>query len=242
MSLQPTGESTEWVIRTQDLSRHYAMGNHTVNALREVNLAVKAGEFVALMGTSGSGKSTLLHLLGCLDRPTSGKYWLEGTETSSLNRKALASIRGERIGFVFQNFNLLPRLSAWENVALPLAYRKGQVNAKAQHVRAMEALVRVGLEERADHNPMELSGGERQRVAIARALVTHPAVVLADEPTGNLDSATGKEIMALLDELHAAGCTLVIVTHDLAIGRHASRICTLQDGRLQEGETTHDSR
>jgi putative ABC transport system ATP-binding protein len=229
------------VIRTETLTRTYAMGSASVHALRGVSLTVQTGDFVALMGASGSGKSTLLSLLGLLDRPTSGSYWLEGVEVSSLNRNALAEVRGKRIGFIFQSFNLLPRLSAWENVALPLAYRNGQVGHAAQRTSAYEALARVGLDQRAGHQPMELSGGERQRVAIARALVTQPAVILADEPTGNLDSATGIEIMALLHEIHAEGRTLVVVTHDINIARHASRICTMRDGILDEGasDVTH---
>jgi putative ABC transport system ATP-binding protein len=191
------------------------------------------------MGASGSGKSTLLSLIGLLDRATSGKYYLEDVEVSSLTRDELAAIRGRRIGFVFQNFNLLPRFSAWENVALPLAYRQGEFGAEEQYKRAMNSLSRVGLDRRAGHQPMELSGGERQRVAIARALVTGPAVILADEPTGNLDSTTGSEIMNLLNELHAEGKTIVMVTHDPSIARHASRICIMRDGILTEGESTH---
>ena len=223
------------VIRTETLTRTYAMGSASVHALRSVNLTVQPGDFVALMGASGSGKSTLLSLLGLLDRPTTGSYWLEGVEVSTLNRNALAEVRGKRIGFIFQSFNLLPRFSAWENVALPLAYRNGQVRHSSQRIRALEALARVGLDQRANHLPMELSGGERQRVAIARALVTQPAVILADEPTGNLDSVTGVEIMALLHEIHAEGRTIVVVTHDLNIAQHASRICTMRDGVLNEG-------
>jgi putative ABC transport system ATP-binding protein len=229
------------VIRTKGLTRNYPMGNTTVNALREVDLTILAGEFVALMGASGSGKSTLLHLLGCLDRPTSGEYTLENMEVSSLKRDALAEIRSRRIGFIFQNFNLLPRYSAWENVALPLAYCNGKWKGAAQREKAMEALRRVGLEPRAAHQPTELSGGELQRVAIARALVTHPAVILADEPTGNLDSTTGAEIMQLLGELHREGVTIIMVTHDPLIARHAGRICTMRDGSLSEGDARHDS-
>jgi putative ABC transport system ATP-binding protein len=230
------------VIRTKGLRRTYPMGNTTVNALRGVDLTVVAGEFVALMGVSGSGKSTLLHILGCLDRPSSGEYILENMEVSSLKRDALAEIRSRRIGFIFQNFNLLPRFSAWENVALPLAYCNGKWKSAAQRSKAMEALKRVGLEQRAAHQPTELSGGERQRVAIARALVTHPAVILADEPTGNLDSTTGAEIMEFLGELHREGVTIVMVTHDPLIARHAGRICTMRDGLLSEGDPRHESR
>jgi len=227
------------VIHTEGLTRSYEMGNSTVHALRGVNLTVKPGEFVALMGASGSGKSTLLHLIGCLDRPNEGTYWLEGVEVSSLSRDELADVRSKRIGFIFQNFNLLPRFSAWENVALPLLYRNGQIDTDEQHAKALDALSRVGLADRAGHQPTELSGGERQRVAIARALVTQPAVILADEPTGNLDSTTGEEILHLLDELHAEGRTIVLVTHDSNIARHASRICSMNDGVLQDGGSQH---
>ncbi len=225
------------VIQTIGLTREYAMGNAFVHALRGVDLTVYAGEFLALMGASGSGKSTLLNMIGLLDRPTSGQYKLEEVEVFSLSRDELAAIRGRRIGFVFPNFTLLPRYSTWENVALPLAYRKGEVGSQEQYKKAMQMLARVGLGTRASHQPMELSGGERQRVAIARALVTEPAVLLADEPTGNLDSATGKEIMSLLSELHAEGRTIIMVTHDISIARYASRICTMRDGILTEGET-----
>ncbi|MBL8061420.1 MAG: ABC transporter ATP-binding protein [Anaerolineales bacterium] len=229
------------MIRTVGLTRDYQMGNVILKALRGVELTVREGDFIALMGASGSGKSTLLSLLGLLDRATSGEYFLEDVEVSSLTRNELAAIRGRRIGFVFQNFNLLPRFSAWENVALPLTYRKGEFGVEEQRKRALESLTRVGLDRRAGHQPMELSGGERQRVAIARALVTQPAVILADEPTGNLDSITGREIMSLLDGLHAEGKTIVIVTHDASIAQHASRICTMRDGILTEGGMTHVS-
>ena len=224
------------VIQTVSLTREYAMGSTVVHALRGVDLTVHAGEFLALMGASGSGKSTLLNMIGLLDRPTAGQYRLEDLEVFSLSRDDLATIRGRRIGFIFQNFNLLPRYSTWENVALPLAYRKGEVRSEEQYKRAMQMLARVGLDRRAGHQPMELSGGERQRVAIARALVTEPAVLLADEPTGNLDSKTGQEIMSLLTELHAEGKTIIMVTHDMNIARYASRVCTMRDGILMEGE------
>ncbi|HSB03111.1 MAG TPA: ABC transporter ATP-binding protein [Anaerolineales bacterium] len=232
-------ETPRVVIQTVALRREYAMGDVVVRALRGVDLAVRAGEFLALMGASGSGKSTLLNMIGLLDRPTSGQYRLEDMEVFSLRRDDLAAIRGRRIGFVFQNFNLLPRYSTWENVALPLAYRRGEYRSEEQYKKARQMLARVGLDHRAGHQPMELSGGERQRVAIARALVTEPAVLLADEPTGNLDSATGREIMSLLSELHAEGKTIIMVTHDLNIARYASRICTMRDGILTEGELTY---
>jgi putative ABC transport system ATP-binding protein len=207
--------------------------------LRGVDLRVRAGEFLALMGASGSGKSTLLNMIGLLDRPTSGQYRLEELEVFTLSRDDLAVIRGRRIGFIFQNFNLLPRYSTWENVALPLAYRNGEYRSDEQYKKAIQMLARVGLDQRASHQPMELSGGERQRVAIARALVTEPAVLLADEPTGNLDSATGKEIMSLLSELHAEGKTIIMVTHDMSIASYASRVCTMRDGILTEGEPAY---
>jgi len=224
------------IIRTEKVTRTYSMGESTIMALRDADLTVYSGEFIALMGASGSGKSTLLNVIGLLDRPTAGEYWLEDKSVSSLRRDELADLRGKRIGFIFQNFNLLPRLSAWENVALPLAYRKGQFGHQDQLTRAREALSRVKLDHRGDHQPTELSGGERQRVAIARALVTQPAVILADEPTGNLDSNTGAEIMHLLKELNEEGGTIVLVTHDLNVARHASRIYTMSDGFLVEGK------
>jgi putative ABC transport system ATP-binding protein len=227
------------VIQMVGLTRQYAMGGAVVHALRGVDLTVHAGEFLALMGASGSGKSTLLNMIGLLDRPTSGQYRLEELEVFSLSRDELAAIRGRRIGFIFQNFNLLPRYSTWENVALPLAYRMGEYRSEEQYKKAMQILARVGLDQRAGHQPMELSGGERQRVAIARALVTEPAVLLADEPTGNLDSVTGREIMALLSDLHTEGKTIIMVTHDMNIARYASRICTMRDGTLAEGEPAY---
>jgi len=226
----------EPVIRTEGLTRAYSMGESVITALRDADLSVHAGEFIALMGASGSGKSTLLNLLGLLDRATSGEYFLEGKPVSSLRHNELANLRGRRIGFIFQNFNLLPRLSAWENVALPLAYRQGEFRHQDQLTRAREALSRVQLDHRVDHNPMELSGGERQRVAIARALITAPAVILADEPTGNLDSKTGIEIMHLLKELNNEGRTIIVVTHDLNVARNADRIYQMRDGVLNESE------
>lgn len=222
MSVQP-------IIETENLSRTYRMGTATVNALRDVTLTINAGEFVALMGASGSGKSTLLHLLGCLETPTAGRYHLEGHEVSTLSKDERARLRNQRIGFIFQNFNLLPRLSALENIALPLFYQR---DASSVHDQAAQALVRVGLAERAQHWPNALSGGERQRVAIARALVAQPAILLADEPTGNLDSATGAEIMALLVELSREGCTILMVTHDAQVAAHAHRSLQMRDGQI----------
>ncbi len=221
-----------WVIDAQELVKTYTMGSSQVRALRGVSLRVAPGEFVALMGTSGSGKSTLMHLLGCLDTPTSGRYLLEGRDVSALSRDGRARLRSRRIGFIFQTFNLLPRLSTLDNVALPLLYqgRVGRVRDRAE-----EALSRVGLSERARHRPSELSGGERQRVAIARALITRPAIILADEPTGSLDSATGEEIMRLLTELGREGVTLLMVTHDAHIASYAERTLHMRDGRLLEG-------
>jgi putative ABC transport system ATP-binding protein len=230
---------SEPVIRTKKLTRTYSMGESVITALRDADLTVHAGEFIALMGASGSGKSTLLNLIGLLDRATSGEYFLEGKPVSSLRRDELADLRGKRIGFIFQSFNLLPRLSAWENVALPLAYRKGEFRHQDQLTRARESLSRVQLDQRVDHNPMELSGGERQRVAIARALVTQPAVILADEPTGNLDSNTGIEIMRLLKELNGDGRTIIVVTHDMNVASYANRIYNMRDGVLTEGESLH---
>lgn len=227
------------VIRTEKITRTYSMGGNIVTALREADLTIQAGEFIALMGASGSGKSTLLNLLGLLDRATSGEYWLEETNVSALRRDQLADLRGRRIGFIFQNFNLLPRLSAWENVALPLAYRQGEFGQQQQLDRAREALLRVNLDHRIEHQPMELSGGERQRVAIARALITQPAVILADEPTGNLDSNTGVEIMHLLRELNEEGRTIIVVTHDMNVARYASRIYQMRDGVLKESGPAH---
>ena len=221
--------SLEWVIETEGLTKVYYMGSHRVDALRGVSVRITRGDIVALMGPSGSGKSTLMHLLGCLDTPTAGSYLLEGQDVGKLSRGGRADVRNRRIGFVFQDFNLLPQMSALENVALPLLY--GPSSAKAKQ-RAMSALAQVGLDERHRHRPTELSGGERQRVAIARALVGDPIMILADEPTGNLDSATGDEIMGLLVELHRKGRTIVLVTHDAAVAGHARRVLHLRDGVL----------
>jgi putative ABC transport system ATP-binding protein len=218
-----------WLIETDGLTRTYRLGTTEVQALRGVSVQVAPGEFVALMGPSGSGKSTMMHLLGCLDTPTAGRYLLEGRDVSRLSVNERAQVRNRRIGFVFQTFNLLPRLSALDNVILPLLYRGRVADAKR---RADEALQRVGLEPRAHHRPMELSGGERQRVAIARALITDPALILADEPTGNLDSQTGKEIMQLLIDLSAAGRTIIIVTHDANVAAYAQRVVHLRDGQI----------
>jgi putative ABC transport system ATP-binding protein len=217
------------VIETRSLSRVYSMGSIEVHALRDASLQVNQSEFVALMGSSGSGKSTLLHLLGCLDEPTSGSYILEGRTVERLTRNQRARVRNERIGFVFQIFNLLARVSALENVTLPLLYRGRQKHVKE---RAAAALERVGLGQRTQHKPVELSGGEQQRVAIARAIVTNPAIILADEPTGNLDSRTGKEIMQLLTQLNQEGSTILMVTHDPEIAVFAHRVLQMEDGKI----------
>lgn len=218
------------LIELQDVTRIYRMGDVDVAALRGVSLAVERGEFVAVMGTSGSGKSTLMNLLGCLDRPSSGTYRLDGVEVSTQSREQLAYIRNRTLGFVFQNFNLLPRTSALENVELPLLY--AGVPALERHRRARVALEKVGLGERLDHTPSQLSGGQQQRVAIARALVGEPKVILADEPTGNLDTATSLEVMALLQALGRAGITVMLVTHEADIASFAARNIVMRDGRI----------
>jgi len=230
----PEADATpQSVIETCSLSRVYPMGSIEVHALREASLHVDQGEFMALMGSSGSGKSTLLHLLGCLDEPTSGSYILEGRRVEGLSRDQRAQVRNERIGFVFQTFNLLARVSALENVTLPLLYRGRQEKVRE---RALVALERMGLDQRAAHKPMELSGGEQQRVAIARAIVTNPAIILADEPTGNLDSRIGEEIMQLLVQLNQEGSTILMVTHDQKIAAYAHRTLQMEDGKILDGD------
>ncbi len=226
------------IIETDALTKVYKMGTVEVHALRGVTLQIRNGEFVALMGPSGSGKSTLMHLLGCLDTPTSGIYLLEGHQVSSLTDNERSSIRSKRIGFVFQSFNLLPSLTALENVLLPLMYQ-GSLNG-AERV-AREALERVGLSERVTHSSAELSGGEKQRVAIARALITNPAMILADEPTGNLDSETGEEILDLLKTLHAEGRTILMVTHSDHAASFAERVIFMRDGQIVLREVLHDN-
>ena len=223
------------VIETTQLVKTYTTGSTEVHALKGIDLAVEKGEFIAIMGHSGSGKSTLMNLLGCLDTPTSGSYLIDGVRVDGMDRNALAALRNEKIGFVFQGFNLLPRTSALENVELPMLYdrsgRKRDTNALAT-----AALQRVGLGERLDHQPSELSGGQQQRVAIARALVTEPAIILADEPTGNLDTQTSMEVMALFQQLNEQGITIVLVTHEPDIAVYAKRIVEVRDGRIRRDE------
>jgi putative ABC transport system ATP-binding protein len=222
------------VIRFQDLKKIYPMEGETVHALKGIDVDINQGEFIAIMGPSGSGKSTLMHIAGLLDSPTEGRYELEGEDVSHLSRDKLADIRNRRIGFIFQSYNLLARCSALENVELPMLYRRpGEPDRRK---KAMEALRMVGMEHRAFHLPRQLSGGQQQRVAAARALVNDPALILADEPTGNLDTITGREIMKLLESLHEKGITVVIVTHDPEVGRSARRRISLRDGLVESDE------
>jgi putative ABC transport system ATP-binding protein len=222
------------IMRTEGLAKDYLLGPHVVHALRGVTVDIEPGEFVAVMGPSGSGKSTFMNLLGCLDTPTSGRYWLDGRDVAGLGRDELARMRNAKIGFVFQQFNLLPRTSALENVELPLLY--SSVPARERRERARDRLAAVGLGEREHHHPSQLSGGQQQRVAIARSLVNDPAVILADEPTGNLDTRTSVEILALLQGLNRQGLTIVLVTHEPDIATYASRVMVFRDGRLLNDE------
>ncbi len=224
------------IILTHKLSRDYHLGSEVVRALRDVNLQIRRNEFTAIMGPSGSGKSTLMNLLGCLDTPTGGEYWLNSQKVSELDDDELARIRNKEIGFVFQTFNLLPRATSLHNVELPLIY--AGVKAKARHDRAVAVMERVGLADRMKHRPTELSGGQRQRVAIARALVNNPSILLADEPTGNLDSRTGEEIMEVFEALHEAGQTILVITHERNIAAHAMRQIHLLDGFVEQDFTT----
>ncbi len=218
------------IIRVERLTKFYYMGRNVVPALRNVSVEVARGEFVAIMGPSGSGKSTFMNLLGCLDRPTDGTYFLDGIAVSQMTTNQLADVRNSKIGFVFQGFNLLPRMSALANVQLPLVY--SGIPSEERRIRGLQALELVGLSARADHRPSELSGGQQQRVAIARALVTLPAIILADEPTGNLDSRTSLEIMSILQQLNARGITIILVTHEQEIASYSSRKIAFRDGRL----------
>jgi putative ABC transport system ATP-binding protein len=231
MAMLPSDVPRDAVIVTRNLSREYDMGGEIVRALQGVDVTIRKNEFVAVMGPSGSGKSTLMNLIGCLDSPTAGEYWLNGHRVSELEDDELARIRNKEIGFVFQTFNLLPRATSLHNVELPLVY--AGIGAKDRREQAIDALTRVGLKDRMNHRPNELSGGQRQRVAIARALVNRPSILLADEPTGNLDSATGEEIMALFEALHGTGQTIVLVTHELDIAEHARRQVHLKDGKVE---------
>jgi putative ABC transport system ATP-binding protein len=227
------------VIRVRDLERRYDMGGETIHALRGVSLDIRRNEYVAIMGPSGSGKSTMMNVLGCLDTPDGGEYWLNGQEVSRLSDDALARVRNKEIGFVFQTFNLLPRATALHNVELPLVY--AGIGSKERSRMAIEALQRVGLGDRMHHRPNELSGGQRQRVAIARALVNRPSILLADEPTGNLDSTTSTEIMAVFGELHRLGQTVIMVTHEPDIAAFAERVVVLRDGRVETDRLNRES-
>ena len=220
------------MIKLEHIFKIYEMGENKVYALDDVSLHVAAHEFVSIIGPSGSGKSTLMNMLGCLDVPTQGRYFLDGTDISKKTDDELAEIRNKKIGFVFQGFNLLPKLTAVENVELPLIY--SNVSAKERHEKAKEALAKVGLEGRIDHKPTELSGGQQQRVAIARTLITDPPIILADEPTGNLDSKSGKEVMEIFKNLNANGNTIILITHDSGVAAQAKRVVRIQDGKLYE--------
>ena len=220
------------VIQLENVQKVYHTGEVDVHAVRGVSLQIKPGEFVAVMGASGSGKSTLMNMIGCLDRSTAGRYLLDGTDVSQLNRDELADIRNQKIGFVFQGFNLLSRTSALENVELPLLYSHRPIHGREQRERALKALETVGLSERADHHPNQLSGGQQQRVAVARALVNQPALLLADEPTGNLDSQTSIEIMGVFQKLNQDGITIVMVTHELDIAQYTRRTVVMRDGQI----------
>ncbi len=234
--------STQTIIETQDLAKVYGEGDASVVALDGINMKIQAGEFVAIMGPSGSGKSTLMHILGCLSRPTDGRYILDAQDVSDMDNRALAAIRNKKIGFVFQAYNLLPRTTAVRNVMLPLMYdRADHRTPEESEALAREMLEKVGLGNRMDHQPQELSGGQQQRVAVARALVNHPVMIIADEPTGNLDSHSGADIMTLMHEIHEQGSTIVIVTHDPKIAAHTQRTIELRDGQIakvtQNGHT-----
>jgi putative ABC transport system ATP-binding protein len=229
---EPSAPMNGYLIDVQGLTKTYGEGDAAVHALAGVELKIGRGEFVAIMGPSGSGKSTLMNIIGCLDRPTSGTYRLDGSDVSGMNKNDLAAVRNRTIGFIFQSFNLLPRLSALSNVGLPLMYTDGEVDDEAQRELAAAALEAVGLGDRLHHRPNELSGGQQQRVAIARALINDPPLILADEPTGNLDSRSSEDIMEFLHRLHGRGATIVMVTHEPDIAAHADRIICVRDGRV----------
>jgi putative ABC transport system ATP-binding protein len=231
---------TNHVIQLAEIHKIYHTGEVDVHAVRGISLDILPGEFVAIMGSSGSGKSTLMNMIGCLDRPTRGSYLLDGIDVSTLDRDALADVRNEKIGFVFQGFNLLSRTSALENVEMPMLYNRSHVPAHEQNERSRRALELVGLGQRADHHPNQLSGGQQQRVAIARALVNRPSLILADEPTGNLDSQTSIEIMGVFQKLNEQGITIVMVTHELDIARYTKRTVVLRDGKIVTDETVRD--
>ena len=231
MAMLPADVPRDAVIVVRNMKRDYVMGSETVQALRGVDITIRRNEFVAIMGPSGSGKSTLMNLIGCLDSPSEGEYWLTGHRVSELGDDELDRIRNREIGFVFQTFNLLPRASALQNVELPLIY--GGTGSKERRRKAEESLTRVGLQDRMSHRPNELSGGQRQRVAIARALVNSPSIILADEPTGNLDSKTSEEILTLFERLYADGQTIILVTHEHDIAEHARRQVHLKDGKIE---------
>jgi putative ABC transport system ATP-binding protein len=226
------------VLLADNIHKYYELGESRVHALRGINVSVERGDFVAIMGASGSGKSTFMNILGCLDRPSSGRYLLEGTDVAVLDKRQLAAIRNSKLGFVFQGFNLLPRTTALENVQLPTLYTRIEKSERIQ--RAKDALVLVGLADRSQHFPSQLSGGQQQRVAIARALVNHPAILLADEPTGNLDSRTSVEIMDLFQRLNEQGLTVVLVTHEHDIAQFAKRVIVFRDGRIRKDESLSD--
>ncbi len=232
----PVVPAMDPIIRLENYRRTYRNGSLEVQAVRGVSIDIFPGEFVAIMGASGSGKSTMMNTIGCLDRPTEGRYLLDGVDIGKLNRDELADLRNRKLGFVFQGFNLLSRTSALENVELPMLYSRPAVSARAQQKRAMKALEMVGLEQRADHKPNQLSGGQQQRVAIARALVNEPRVLLADEPTGNLDSRTGVEVMGVFQSLNDQGITIVMVTHELDIASFSKRIVLMRDGLIRSDD------
>jgi putative ABC transport system ATP-binding protein len=228
------------VIKLDEIHKVYHTGEVDVHAVRGISMEIVPGEFVAIMGSSGSGKSTLMNMIGALDRPSGGHYWLDGIDVSTLDRDALADVRNEKIGFVFQGFNLLSRTSARENVEMPMLYNRHRIHAHEQHTRAMNALELVGLGDRADHHPNQLSGGQQQRVAIARALVNQPTLLLADEPTGNLDTQTSMEIMGVFQKLNGQGITIIMVTHELDIARYTKRMVILRDGKIVTDEAVQN--